>query len=224
MWMCRPADRKTWRPARSTHSAICVYQMPCFACLPPVLVFWLWPWPKPGFTRSVISRPGAAAELIDHVGRAAIDVDVAIDAQIERPRRRRCRPCRRSAADRPRARSRRPGAEDFAGADRIDQRPLAADEIENREIRAGLLRVADHVEGRQIGDAATDHGGVVDESGRAKRRASSATDTPAIWVRKADMNGLYQEAKRCGRRSLVPDNAGRSRLNQMPMSGCRPRL
>ena len=33
--------------------------MPCLEWSPPVLVFRLWPWPKPGLIRSVISRPGA---------------------------------------------------------------------------------------------------------------------------------------------------------------------
>ena len=52
-------------------------QMPCFDCLPPVLVLRLWPWPKPGLIRRVMRSAGrAAAELIDHVGRAAVDVDV----------------------------------------------------------------------------------------------------------------------------------------------------
>ena len=88
------------RPAAgSRRAASC--QMPCFDCSPPVLVFWLWPWPKPGLIRSVISRPGRPlAELVDHVGRAAVDVDAVLDDQVERLRGRRCRPCRRSAAGR----------------------------------------------------------------------------------------------------------------------------
>ncbi len=108
------------------------------------------------------------AELIDHVGRAAVDVDAAIDAEIERL----------GVEDVGRVDDRRrialggeaggQGAEDFARADRIDQAARAADEIENRKIRAGLFRVADNIEGRQVGDAATDHSGVVDESGRSK--------------------------------------------------------
>ena len=50
--------------------------MPCFEWSPPVLVLWLWPWPKPGLIRSVIvAARRAAAELVDHVGRAAVDVD-----------------------------------------------------------------------------------------------------------------------------------------------------
>ena len=65
--------------------ASCSCQMPCFDCSPPVLVFWLWPWPKPGLSRSVMLAAGrATAELIDHVGRAAVDVDAVLDDQVER--------------------------------------------------------------------------------------------------------------------------------------------
>ena len=64
--------------------------MPCFEWLPPVFVFWLWPWPKPGLMRSVmraVGEPGAVAGLavlVDHVGRAAVDVDVVLDDDVER--------------------------------------------------------------------------------------------------------------------------------------------
>ena len=61
--------------------------MPCFDCSPPVLVFWLWPWPKPGLIRSVMPparRRGSLAKLVDHVGRAAVHVDVVLDDQVER--------------------------------------------------------------------------------------------------------------------------------------------
>ena len=70
-------------PAQAVGNCSC--QMPCFDCSPPVLVFWLWPWPKPGLIRSVIvAARGTLAELLDHVGRAAIDVDAVLDDQVER--------------------------------------------------------------------------------------------------------------------------------------------
>ena len=60
-------------------------QMPCFDCSPPVLVFWLWPWPKPGLIRSVIRLPGArSAELLDHVRRAAIDMQAELADEVQR--------------------------------------------------------------------------------------------------------------------------------------------
>ena len=62
----------------------------------------------------------------------------------------------------------RQGAADFARADGVHQRPRAADQIEDRQIGARLLGVADHVEGRQVGDAPADHRGVVDERRRAE--------------------------------------------------------
>ena len=57
---------------------------------------------------------------------------------------------------------------DFAGADRVDQHAVAADEIENRQVRAGLLGVADHVERPQVVDALDDFRGVVDVHRRAE--------------------------------------------------------
>ena len=69
--------------AGSRRAASC--QMPCFDCSPPVLVFWLWPWPKPGLIRSVIvAARRSLAELVDHVGRAAVDVNAVLDDQVER--------------------------------------------------------------------------------------------------------------------------------------------
>ena len=114
------------------------------------------------------SAGGAAAELVDHVGRAAVDVDAAFDAQIERlgvenvgrvDDRRRIAGGREAGGQ---------GTADFAGADRVDQRARAADQIEDRQVGAGLFGVADHVEGRQVGDPPADHGRVVDERRRAE--------------------------------------------------------
>ena len=59
--------------------------MPCFDCSPPVLVFWLCPWPKPGLIRSVMPRPGRPlAVLVDHVRRAAVHRNVQLDDHVER--------------------------------------------------------------------------------------------------------------------------------------------
>ena len=169
MCMCRPAIFSPGFAARRRHSAICSCQMPCFDCSPPVLVFWLWPWPKPGLTRSVISRPGRAfTELLDHVGRAAIDVDTLGDDQVERlaiedigrvDDRRRIAGRRVSGGH---------GPADFTGADRVDQHALATHQIENRQVRVGLLGVADRIERPQVVDPPPDHRGFIDEGGRAK--------------------------------------------------------
>ena len=144
--------------------------MPCFDCSPPVLVFWLWPWPKPGLIRSVIAAArGPLAELLDHVGRAAVDVHAQLDDQIERlaiENIGRIDDRRRIAVSRRISGGQRPA--DFAVADRIDQHALPAHEIENRQVRAGLLGVADHVERPQVVDALGDFRGIVDVGRRAE--------------------------------------------------------
>src|SRR5436305_6472347 len=45
------------------------------------------------------------------------------------------------------------GSVDFAGADAVDQRAMATDQVENGKIRARFLRVADHIESGQVGTA-----------------------------------------------------------------------
>ncbi len=111
---------------------------------------------------------GAGGELVDHVGRAAVDVDVLGDAEIEGvgvedvggvDDRRRVALGDVAGGQ---------GAANLAAADRVDQRPAAAEEIENRQIRARLLRVANDVEGGQIGQPPKHDGRVVDERRRAE--------------------------------------------------------
>ena len=145
--------------------------MPCFEWEPPVFVFWLWPWPKPGLMRSVIGLPGAAlAVLVDHVGRAAVDVDVVLDDQIEGLavedvgrvddfRRVAGLPWFETGGDR---------AMDFAGAHGIDQHAVPAHEVENGQIRTGLLGEANDVEGLEVGDPVGDGCRVVNVEGSAK--------------------------------------------------------
>ena len=144
--------------ARAAQSASCSCQMPCFEWLPPVLVFWLWPWPKPGLMRSVIRLPGSRAVpgparstlavLVDHVGRAAIDVDVVLDDEVERLAvedvggeddlgRMRLLARLEAGGDR---------AVNLAGADAVDERAVAAHQVEDRQIGAGFLGVANRVE------------------------------------------------------------------------------
>ena len=60
------------------------------------------------------------------------------------------------------------GAADLARADRIDQRAVAAEQIQHGQVRAGLLGIAHVVEGRQIGKPLQDHGRIVDERRRAE--------------------------------------------------------
>ena len=166
--------------------------MPCFDCSPPVLVFWLWPWPKPGLIRSVIAAAGRAlAELIDHVGRAAVDVNAMLDDQIERLAIEDVGRVddRRRIAVRLIAGGQRPP--NFAGADGIDQHAVPAHQVEDRQIRAGLLGVADDVELPQVVDPLDDLGGVVDVRRRAELAGPDrVTDTPAISVRIVGNDGM----------------------------------
>ena len=57
---------------------------------------------------------------------------------------------------------------DLAERDRVHLRPLLAGEPQQVQVRAGLLRVANHVEGGERADALADHVGVVDVAGRAE--------------------------------------------------------
>ncbi len=115
-----------------------------------------------------LSARRPAAELIDHVGRAAVDVDIVLYAQVERWRVKNVSGIdeRRGIAAGGIAGGQ--SAVNFAGADRLDQGAFATNEIENGEVGAGLLGIAHDVEGGQVGDPPPDHGGVVDESRRAK--------------------------------------------------------
>ena len=60
------------------------------------------------------------------------------------------------------------GPLDLAGADRIHQPAVAADQIEDRQIGTGLLRVANVVEGGQVAEPLDDLRRIVDEGGSAE--------------------------------------------------------
>ncbi len=103
--------------------------------------------PKAGIDaeRDLAAR-GAAAVLVDHVGRAAIDVDILLEHQLQRRGVEDVGGIddgRRIPLGLITGRQR---AADLEGTDRIDQGPVAAQQVENGQIRAGLLGVADHVE------------------------------------------------------------------------------
>ena len=130
------------------------------------------------------------AELIDHVGRAAIDVQAQLDDQIERlaiedvgrvDDRRRIAVRLESGGQRP---------ADFARADGIDQHAVAAHQVENRQIRAGLLGVADDVERPQIVDPLDDLGRVVNIGRRAELPGQLRTGTLAISARIVGKEGI----------------------------------
>ena len=57
---------------------------------------------------------------------------------------------------------------DFAGAHRIDQHAIAPHQIEDRDVRARLLGVADDIELGQVGNPLADRGRVVNVRRRAK--------------------------------------------------------
>jgi hypothetical protein len=110
---------------------------------------------------------GAAGQLVDHIGRAAVDVNAFAQAQhqglgVEDVGR--IDQWRRVAGGHVAGGQ---GAADFARADRIDQGPVAAEQFEHGQVRAGLLRIADVVEGGQVGQPLEHDGGIVDERGRA---------------------------------------------------------
>src|SRR5205085_11102331 len=60
------------------------------------------------------------------------------------------------------------GAVDFAGADGVDDHAVTAHQVEDGDVRAGLLRIADDVEGFQVVDPLDDAGGVIDVDGGAE--------------------------------------------------------
>ena len=129
--------------------------MPCFDCSPPVFVFWLWPWPKPGLIRSVMSRPGARSpswsimsgepQLTWMPCSTTRSSDFAIE-DVGRVDDLRLLAVARLVAGR-----HRPA--DLARAHRIDHHAVPPHEVEDGEVRAGLLGEANHVEllaGRSI--------------------------------------------------------------------------
>ena len=110
----------------------------------------------------------ASAELLDHVHRAAIDVQTIFDAKIERfavENIGRIDDRRRIARD---FIAGRQGTADFVRADRIDQYALAANQFQNGQVRACLLRIADFIERRQIGNSLPNRGGIIDKGRRAE--------------------------------------------------------
>ena len=126
-------------------SSSCSCQMPCFDWAPPVFTFWLCPWPKPGLIRSVIGEPcrgptAGFAVLVDHVGRAAVDVNVVLDDEIERLAVEdvgRVNDLRRmSVLARLEAGRHRPMH--FAGADAVDQPAVPPHQVEDRQVRAAF--------------------------------------------------------------------------------------
>src|SRR6185312_16535962 len=57
------------------------------------------------------------------------------------------------------------GAADLTGTDGIDQHAVAADQVEDGEVRVRLLRVSNRVERLEVPDSLDDRGGVVDVRG-----------------------------------------------------------
>ena len=111
---------------------------------------------------------GSSAELVDHVGRAAVDVDAVLDAQVERFAVEdvgRVDYRRRRALGRV---ARRQGTANLARTDRIHQRAVPAQQVQNGQVRACLLRISHRVEGGKVTQSPQHHGGIVDESGRAE--------------------------------------------------------
>ena len=116
----------------------------------------------------------APSQLVEHVLRAGVHGDAEREDPIE---------CR--AVDHVRgvdqlgrlppgleARAQRPL--DLAEGDRVHQRALLAHQPQDVQVRAGLLRVAHHVEGGERADALADHLRGVDVAGRAEALGQAA--------------------------------------------------
>ena len=109
------------------------------------------------------------AELRDHVRRAAVDVDVVLDNEVEdflvenvsgvNNLRRLVVACLITDSQ---------GAADFKGADRVDENAIATDQVEQRQVRRCFLCVARDVELGEVIDTLDDFGSVVDEGRGAK--------------------------------------------------------
>ena len=116
-------------------------------------------------------------ELLDHVGRSAVDVDAVPHDHVEAVtiedvgriddwmgRRQAVGPGLPGGVWRVAGDDR---AVDLAGAHRVDQHALAADNPEHRKVGAGLLREADGIPGREVAAPAADRVRVVHVQGRA---------------------------------------------------------
>ena len=104
----------------------------------------------------------AAAELLEHLGRARVHRQVELEHAVEGRRvdhvggvdeARRVAAAVVAGPDRPLH---------LAERDRVDQAALLAKESQHVQVRAGLLREADHVEGLQRGHPLAHHVGVVE--------------------------------------------------------------
>ena len=110
----------------------------------------------------------ALAQLIDHVGRTAVDVNVVLHHQVEGHV---VEDVRCIDDGRRIARRRVAGFQssvDLAPADAIDQSAVTADQVNHGQIRAGFLSIPHHVKGGQVFHSFDDLGSVIDESGRAE--------------------------------------------------------
>ena len=103
------------------------------------------------------------------------------------------------------------GAADLAAAGGVDQRAAAAEEVKNRQVRAGLLRVADDVEGGQVGQPPQDDGGVVHERRRAEPPRQlgdpeAGNFTPRVAVHQRCLVQCFRHGSRCrvGRARRAP--------------------
>jgi hypothetical protein len=120
----------------------------------------------------------ARRELVDHVGRSAVDVHAALDDEVER----------RAVEDVGRvddgsriATGRVPRGEravQLPGAGCVDEGALAAHEVEHGDVRAGLLRVAHDVEAREAAHARSDDSRVVHERRRAEALGNLGNRNP----------------------------------------------
>jgi hypothetical protein len=108
------------------------------------------------------------AQLVDHVGRTAVDVDAVFDNQAQRLALEnvgRINDWRRiTFGDVSGGQS----SADLARAHRVDEHSISPHQVQDRQGRAGLLSVSDQVERLEVFDPLDDLGGVVKIARRAE--------------------------------------------------------
>jgi hypothetical protein len=116
----------------------------------------------------IVAARGAVAELIDHVGRPAVHGQAEFHDEIERLAikdvgrvhdRGWLAVCRVAGGQ---------SAAHFAGAHGIDDDAMPADQVEDRDVGARLLREADHIELLQVVDPLDDFCRIVNVRRRAE--------------------------------------------------------
>ena len=214
MCMCRPTRSRPCSSSFLMAPSRFSCQMPCLLDSPPVFVLREWPWPKPGFTRSQTGWPRRRRPTWSSMSsEPAFTGMPSVDDALERRRVDHVRGVDQlgGLAAGPEARAQR--ALDLAERNGVHQRALLAHQPQHVQVRAGLLRVAHHVEGGERADALADH---VGDSRRS--RACRSVSASVADLRRVDafVRAVIRASRACARRGDVPHpathGAGRCRI------------